>query len=264
VNGCDVLITESTYGNRVHPPASNIKQDLLRIIGRAVQQAGKVIIPAFSLGRTQQLVYYLNELTNAGLLASVPVFVDSPLSNRLTAVFRRNVDVLDEQVRQTLVTDADAFGFRGLTYITTQQQSMELNRRLGPMVIIAASGMCESGRVLHHLKHAVTDARNTVVIIGFQAEHTLGRRIKEKQPFVRIYDRDYPLRAQVEVLEGLSAHADVNDFRWWFDHMAATTGIGQAYVVHGEPESSRALAQMLRDYCDDEPVTPTYGQAVEV
>jgi metallo-beta-lactamase family protein len=264
VNGCDVLITESTYGNRVHPPASDIKADLLRILARAVELQGKVIIPAFSLGRTQQLVYYLNELTNAGQLPRIPVFVDSPLSNRLTTVFRRNVAVLDEGVRETLLTDSDAFGFHGLSYVTTQQQSIELNRRLGPLVVIAASGMCESGRVLHHLKHAVGDARNTVVIIGFQAEHTLGRRIKERRPFLRIFDREYPLRAQVEVLEGLSAHADVHDFKWWFEHMAGTTGIGQAFLVHGEPGSSRALAQILRDYCDQDPVVPAFGQSVEV
>jgi metallo-beta-lactamase family protein len=141
---------------------------------------------------------------------------------------------------------------------------MELNRRPGPFVVIAASGMCESGRVLHHLKHSIDDAGNTIVIIGFQAQYTLGRRIKERQPFVRIYDREYPLRAQVEVLEGLSAHADVNDFKWWFEHLAATTGVGQAFLVHGEPDASLALAGVLKDYCDEEPILPQIGQSFEV
>lgn len=264
VNGCDILISESTYGNRVHPPASNIKHDLLRIIQRAVATRGRVIIPAFSLGRTQQLVYFLNELTNAGELPKVPVYVDSPLSNRLTQVFCRHGHVFDEEVQKTLLADTDAFAFPGLTYITKQQESMELNHREGPFVVIAASGMCESGRVLHHLKHSIDDPNTTIVIIGFQAQYTLGRRIKERQPFVRIYDREYPLRATVEVLEGLSAHADVNDFKWWFEHLASKTGVGQAFLVHGEPEASQALAGVLKDYCDEDPILPQRGQSFEV
>jgi metallo-beta-lactamase family protein len=264
VNGCDILITESTYGNRVHPPADNIKHDLRRIIQHAVEKKGKVIIPAFSLGRTQQLVYFLNELTNSGELPRVPVFVDSPLSNRITAVFRRHAHVFDEHVQKTLVEDTDAFGFQGLTYVSRQQESMELNHRPGPFVVIAASGMCESGRVLHHLKHGVDDAANTIVMIGFQAEHTLGRRIQNRQPFVKIFDREYPLRATVEILEGLSAHADVNDFKWWFEHLASKTGVGQAFLVHGEPESSQALAGLLKDYCDLDPIIPQRGQSFEV
>jgi metallo-beta-lactamase family protein len=124
--------------------------------------------------------------------------------------------------------------------------------------------MCESGRVLHHLKHGIDDPNNTIVIIGFQAQHTLGRRIKERQPYVRIYDREYALRASVEVLEGLSAHADVNDFKWWFEHLASQTGVGQAFLVHGEPASSQALAGLLKDYCDEEPIIPRRGEAFEV
>lgn len=264
VNGCDILISESTYGNRVHPPAGNIKTELLRIIRHAVSVHGKVIIPAFSLGRTQQLVYFLNELTNAGELPHVPVYVDSPLSNRLTQVFCRHGNVFDEEVQKTLLSDTDAFAFPGLTYISRQQESMELNRHAGPLVIIAASGMCENGRVLHHLKHTIEDPDNTIVIIGFQAQNTLGRRIKERQPYVRIYDREYALRATVEVLEGLSAHADVNDFKWWYEHLASKTGVGQAFLVHGEPESSQALAGLLKDYCDEPPIIPQRGQEFEV
>ncbi len=264
VNGCDILICESTYGNRVHPPAEDLKAELARIINQAAKNEGKIIIPAFSLGRTQQVVYYLNELVNARQIPSIPVFVDSPLSNRLTDVFRRHVELFDDHVQQTLLTDADAFGFHGLTYITSQSESMALNRRRGPVVIIAASGMCESGRVLHHLKHAVEDPRTTIVIIGFQADHTLGRRLVERQPRVRILDREYELRAHVETLNGLSGHADVHDFKWWFDHMAQTTGIGKAFLVHGEAASATALAQVLKDYCDEEVVIPKLFDEFEV
>ena len=265
VNGCDILITESTYGNKVHPAPDDVKAALLRIIEGAMQRGGKVIIPAFSLGRTQQLVFWLNELTNERRMPNIPVFVDSPLSNKLTSIYRRHADlVMDSDVQKTLLTDVDPFGFRGLTYIASQQESMELNRRQGPFVVIAASGMCESGRVLHHLKHAVEDENNTVVIIGFQAEGTLGRRLVERQPRVRIYDGEYQLRAKVEILNGLSGHADVHDFKWWFDHMAQTTGIGQAFLVHGEPAAAKDLAVVLQDYTDELPIIPQLYQSFEV
>jgi len=264
VNGCDVLITESTYGNRVHPPPDDIKDDLVRLIRKAASQQSRIVIPAFSLGRTQQLVYFLNELTNTKQIPQIPVFVDSPLSSRITKVFREHPDVFDDEVQHTLKTDRDPFDFPGLTYITRAEDSMALNHRKGPMLIIAASGMCESGRVLHHLRHSIENPANTVAIMGFQAEHTLGRRIRDKQPFVKIYDREYSLRATVEVLEGLSAHADVNDLRWWYEHMAQTTGIGQAFLVHGEPESLLGLSQVLKDFCDEEPIIPERGKVYEV
>jgi len=264
VNGCDILISESTYGNRVHPPAANIKDDLERLIRKAASQQSRIVIPAFSLGRTQQLVYFLNEMTNAKQIPQIPVFVDSPLSSRLTQVFREHPAVFDDEVQHTLKTDKDPFSFPGLTYITRAEESMALNHRKGPMLIIAASGMCESGRVLHHLKHSIENPANTVAIMGFQAEHTLGRRIRDRQPFVKIYDREYSLRATVEVLEGLSAHADVNDFRWWYDHMAQTTGIGQAFLVHGEPESLQGLSQVLQEFCDEDPIIAERGKVYEV
>jgi metallo-beta-lactamase family protein len=264
VNGCDILISESTYGNRVHPPTGDLKGELLRILKRAMERRGKVIIPAFSLGRTQLVVYYLNQLFNENLLPRIPVYVDSPLSNRLTEVYRRHAGQLDEEIRQTLLVDTDAFDFPGLTYIATQQESMSLNFQEGPFVVISASGMCESGRVLHHLKHAVADAANTVVIIGFQAEHTLGRRLVERRPRVRILNREYPLEAQVEVLNGFSGHADVHDFKWWYEHLASKTGVGQAFLVHGEAASAKALAGVLKDYCDLDPIIPQWRQSFEV
>ncbi|MGE5192136.1 MAG: MBL fold metallo-hydrolase [Deltaproteobacteria bacterium] len=264
VGGCDILISESTYGNRVHPPAQDIKADLVRIIRHAAAVGGRVVIPAFSLGRTQQIVYFLNELKNGGELPHVPVFVDSPLSNRLTSIFRRNMDLFNEAVQKLLRTDNDPFSFPGLTYVASQEESMELNHRGGAFVVIAASGMCENGRVLHHLKHSVENPNNTVVIIGFQAEHTLGRRIVEKQPYLKIFDRDYKLRAKVEILNGLSGHADVNDFKWWYEHLASQTGVGQAFLVHGEPAASQALATVLKDYCDEEPILPRLHESFEV
>jgi len=264
VGGCDILISESTYGNRVHPPATATQAELLRIIQHAAAVGGRVIIPAFSLGRTQQLIYFLNGLQSAGGMPAIPVFVDSPLSNRLTAVFRDHTELLDEAVRKLMQTDDDPFSFPNLTYIASQQESMALNHRSGPFVVISASGMCEGGRVLHHLKHAVEDPSNTIVIIGFQAEATLGRRIVEKQPYLRIFDREYKLQARVEILNGLSGHADATEFKWWFEGLASKTGVGQAFVVHGEPAASQALAGILKDYCDEDPMLPKLHESFEV
>jgi len=260
----DVLICESTYGNRIHPPASDIKKELKRIVEEAVKLGGRIIVPAFSLGRTQQLTYFLNDLFNAGELPRIPVFVDSPLSLRLTRVYRDHLDAMDADVQRVLQNDPDPFGFPWLTYITSAAESRTLNDREGAMMVISASGMCESGRIVHHLVHAVDDPKNTIALMGFQAAHTLGRKIAERRPFVRIFDRDFPLRAKVEKLDGMSAHADAHDFKWWFEQAAAQGGIGQAFLVHGEPESATALASVLDDFCDQPPIIPERGQSFEV
>ena len=264
VGGCDLLISESTYGNRVHPPPADIKSSLLRIVREADDAGGRVIIPAFSLGRTQQVIYFLNELSHEGALPKIPVFVDSPLSTQLTSVYRHHQHVMDAEAQHLLQRDDDLFDFPDLSYINSQQESIALNRRKGAFVVISASGMCENGRVRHHLKHAIGNERNTVVIIGFQAEHTLGRRLVERQPSVQIFDREYLLRAKVEVLNGLSAHADVEDFKWWYEHLASQTGVGQAFLVHGERKSAESLATIIRDYCDEDPIIPELHQSFEV
>lgn len=264
VEGCDVLITESTYGNRIHPPADDIKSRLKSILHRAVERGGRVIIPAFSLGRTQTFVYYLNELYNAGELPSIQVFVDSPLSTEITSVYRRHIGSLNVEFHRSMQTDKDPFSFPGLRYIASQAESIELNHRPGPFVVIAASGMCEAGRVLHHLLHGLGDPNNIVMLIGYQAENTLGRRIHDRLPTVRILDRMIDVKAEIELLEGLSAHADAEDFKWWFEGLAAIRGVGRAFIVHGEQESSIALAHLLDHVCDEPPTLPRYRESFEV
>jgi metallo-beta-lactamase family protein len=264
VEGCDILITESTYADAIHPPPEDLKARLLRIIQRADKEGGKVVIPAFSLGRTQQVLYYLRELTQAGALPKLPIFVDSPLANRVTDVFRQHSELFDAAAARVLGQDRDLFHFPMLTYVQSPQQSMQLNRREGPFVVIAGSGMCENGRVRHHLKHTVEDERNTIALIGFQAEHTLGRSIAERQPRVRIFDRSLELRARVESLSGLSAHADAEDFKWFFSHMSADSHIGQAFIVHGEAPAARAMAQLLHDLCDEDPTIPRLYESLQV
>jgi metallo-beta-lactamase family protein len=264
VGGCDVLISESTYGGAVHPPVGDLKERLLAIIERAEQNEGKVIIPAFSLGRTQQVIYFLHELERSGKLPRIPIFVDSPLANRVTEIYERHHELLDAESLRVLRSDRELFTFPMLTYIQTQKESIRLNRLEGPFVVISASGMCESGRVRHHLKHAVEDPRNTIVLIGFQAEHTLGRRIAERQPVLTIFDREYHLRARVEKLDGLSAHADAEDFKWYFSQMSAESHIGRAFLVHGERAGARSLAHILHDLCDEDPAIPAANQSFEV
>lgn len=264
VEGADVLITECLYGGRVHPPAGDIKTALQEIICETMDAGGRTIIPAFSLGRTQQIVYFLNELFNSGELCELPVFVDSPLATRVTKIFRRYDETLDADVQRSLLNDKDVFSFKGLRYVGKQSESIALNDRRGPFVVISASGMCENGRVVHHLKHAVSDERNTVILMGYQAPHTLGRRIQQRQEFVRIFGREQPLKCRVEQLSGLSAHADAADFRWWFEQSTQMDSFGQPFLVHGEPEHAAALATVLRDFCDEEPQIPQWGETFEV
>ena len=264
IEGCDVLITESTYANAVHPPPEDLKARLLKIIQRADESNGKVVIPAFSLGRTQQVLYFLRELMLAGSLPRMPIYVDSPLANRVTEIFAQHLELFDAAAIRTLRQDRDLFHFPMLHHLETPQESRELNRREGPFMVIAASGMCENGRIRHHLRHAVEDERNTIALIGFQAEGTLGRRIAERQPTLRILDGTYELKAKVESLAGLSAHADAEDFKWFFNHMSADSHIGRAFIVHGEQPAARALAGILHDLCDEDPTIPQYADTFEL
>jgi len=264
VERCDVVITESTYGNRVHPAAGDVKAELQRVICDAASRGGRVIIPAFSLGRTQLIVYLLNELRNENSLCRVPVYIDSPLATRLTEIYRDHQEDMDDDVRETLEFDDDVFDFDGLTYIRSRDESMALNRADGPFVVISASGMCENGRVVHHIKHAVGKEENTILIIGFQGRRTLGRQVVERRDTVRIFGRPYSRRCHVETINGLSAHGDAEDLRWWFQSLRRNGGAGRAFIVHGEEASAQALSRLIEDCCDEPPVIPGFGDSFEI
>lgn len=264
VERADVVITESTYGNRVHPVAGDVKADLQRIICEASMKKGKVIIPAFSLGRTQLLVYLLNQLRNENAMCRVPVFIDSPLATRLTEIYRDHQEGMDDDVRETLKFDDDVFDFDGLTYVRSRDESMALNKRKGPFVVISASGMCENGRVVHHLKHTVSEPENTILIIGYQARGTLGRQLVQRRDHVYIHGRRRELNATVETVNGLSAHADAEDLRWWFGEMQKTGGCGRIFIVHGEEDAAEALSNLVSDCSDEPPVIPQFGDSFEL
>jgi len=239
----DYLITECTYAGRRHSDAAGMKDKLVRIINQTRDAGGKVIIPSFSVGRTQTVVYYLSQAIEEGLLEDLPIYVDSPLSTNATEVFRKHPELYDRQACEFWERTGGLFGMGKVTFITDVGASKALNERDEPMVIIASSGMCEAGRILHHLKNNVEDEANTVIIVGFQAQHTLGRRIVERREEIKIFGRMYKLLCRVEVLNGFSAHADHNDFVRMLGPLAPK--LKAAFVVHGETASIAAMKELL-------------------
>ncbi|MCI0377066.1 MAG: MBL fold metallo-hydrolase [Gemmataceae bacterium] len=245
IPAADVVICESTYGNRTHPPVELLAENLAALIRRTFERGGKLLIPAFSLGRTQTIAYFLHKLIQEGRLEEIPIFVDSPLAAAATEVYRLHPECFDDETALLVQENPDVFGANLIRYVRTVEESKNLNRRQEPCVVIAASGMCESGRILHHLKYNVHDPRNTVLIIGFQALETLGRRIVEKRPELRIHDQFVPLNAEVVVMNGFSCHADRNDLLEMLTPLAAQAP--KLRFVHGEKDQAEPLMQTLRE-----------------
>jgi len=240
--GMDYLITESTYGNRVHEAVTSMKDRLREVVQRTIDGGGRVIIPAFSVGRTQNLVYYLAELFHEGALDPLPVYVDSPLAINASKAYRDHPDCYDEETKELLADGGKPFGFDLLTYTRSVEASKEINNSKHPCVIISASGMCEGGRILHHLKHSVSEPKNTILIVGYQAVNTLGRRIVDEVPKIKIYGKTYPLRAKVQRMNGFSAHADRDEMATYVKNIP---GLKKVFVVHGEENSSLAFQSYL-------------------
>ena len=236
---CDVLVTESTYGGKSHPKVEEIYADLERIVKRTLDLKAKLVIPAFSVGRTQNVLYYLNELMCEGTIPRFDVFVDSPLSSRATKVYAAHPECFDEATIKFLHSACNPLSFPGLAYVETYEESIAINDHPGPCIIISASGMCENGRVLHHLRHTLGDERNTVMLVGYMAENTLGRRLRDGEKLVRIHDRHFTVRAKIEVFQGLSAHADREDL---LDSTAHLVGrVKTIFCVHGEKDALEAM-----------------------
>lgn len=246
--GADVVLLESTYGNRDHASVADAREQLARVITETAARGGKVLVPAFSVGRTQELVYDLHVLTRAGAIPQIPIIVDSPLAIDVTTVFAMHPEMFD-QTEDLVQRVTHLFEFTQVRYTRDASESKALNSQHGPMIIIAASGMVEAGRILHHLAHNAADSRTTILIVGFQAEHTLGRRIVERAPVIRVFGEEIPLRARVEVLNGYSAHGDRTELQRWLDAVRAGNAGGAAppvHLVHGEPDAQDAFAAQLR------------------
>jgi len=261
VNGVDYLITESTYGDRVHPRREDVKTALRQVVLEVAEHRSKLLIPAFSVGRTQQVVYFLRELYEAGKIPHIPVFVDSPLSSRATEVYEKHPECYDEEARRVISEGEEPFTFRGLKYITDVEDSKALNDAEGPMIVISASGMCEGGRILHHLVHSIEEEKNAILFVGHQAENTLGRRIVEHREPIRIFGDEYRLRAKVYSINALSAHADRDELLEYFRQMG--TKPRRDYVVHGEMDQAQPFAEALRKLGMSAVEIPERGQSAE-
>ncbi|MBS1826676.1 MAG: MBL fold metallo-hydrolase [Acidobacteria bacterium] len=249
----DYLILESTYGDRFHRPLDAVADKLADTVTRTAARGGRIIAPAFAVGRTQQLVVLLHNLVLQKRIPSIPIFVDSPLAVNVTDVFRKHQELFDEETRKFLQNGSDPFGFKMLRYVRSVEESKALNELRHPYLVISASGMCEAGRVLHHLRNSIEDGRNTVLITGFQAENTLGRKIVDKMPEVPVFGDLMRLRAEVVRINELSGHADQGELLEWIRPIVK--GLKTIFLVHGEPLQQRALA---------EAITRTYGTPVTI
>ncbi|MBN1477042.1 MBL fold metallo-hydrolase [Candidatus Sumerlaeota bacterium] len=262
--GADTLIMESTYGNRCHVPVGDTRRQMLEAIGPALARGGKVIIPSFSVGRTQEIVYHLRHLWHEDALPRVPVFVDSPLSVNVTEVFRHHPECYDRETRDILLAEGnganDPFGFATLQYVRDVERSKELNGLTMPCIIISSSGMCEAGRILHHLRNTIEDSRNLILITGHMAQNTLGRRLAEGHEEVRIFGEPHRVRAEVRVITSLSAHADSDDLVGFAVELNRRHPLRRIFLVHGEEEPRRALAERLRAEIPAEVISPEMGR----
>jgi len=258
----DYLIMESTYGNRLHEQTGAVEDKLEAVIKRTAERGGKMIVPAFAVGRTQQVVLMLNALMKQGRLPSIPIFVDSPLAVNVTEVFRRHPECFDEEIMEYLKLGEDPFGFSRLKYVRDVADSKALNDLRGPVIIISASGMCEGGRILHHLRNNIGDPRNTVLITGYQAENTLGRKIVEKTPEVNIFGEPYRLRAEVVKLNELSGHADQLELLAWMKPMVGK--LKRVFLVHGELLPAMTLAKLIEEEYHIPVTVPARGESFDL
>ena len=270
----DLLIMESTYGNREHEPVEDLKPRLKRILNETIARGGTVLIPSFAYGRTQELLYIIHELYDEGGVPRVPVWVDSPLAANITAVFGQHPEVYDQETHDTFLRKGEnPFSFAQVNFTRSAEDSIALTREERPHIVISASGMCEAGRILHHLRYKIHNEKNTILIVGYMAENTLGRRILEEgrrfeekgrrgdAPVLRFFNKEYPLRARVEKIGGFSAHADKNEMLRFLKE--SNLQVKRIAVVHGEEDQSLAFSDFLGSH-GFATFVPRRGQTISV
>ncbi len=264
IDRADVLITESTYGGRDHGPMDEARKNLARVVRETANNGGLLIIPAFAVGRTQDVVYHLHDLMQSKEIPQMPVYVDSPLATNITEIFRAHPECYDEETEQLLMQDGgdDPFGFNMLRYTRSTEESKKLNNIRRPAIIISASGMCEGGRVLHHLRRNIGDPNTTVLFVGFQAENTLGRKLLRGDKTARIYGEEHEVRARMEKIDGYSAHADEGEMLDFIN--AIPNRPKHVFVVHGEPDATAAMAAGLARLGIEDIAIPERGERFEV
>lgn len=262
IKSADYLLCESTYGNRTHAPIDEGMPALARVINRTIKRGGKIIIPAFALERSQELLYGLHILIHEKKIPdNLAIFLDSPLANRVTNVFREHAELYDEKTNKHFKGSHNPFGMKQLREITDSEKSKEINYFIGPCIIISASGMCEAGRIRHHLKNNIEDHKNTIAIVGYMAENTLGRKIVDGDKEIKIFDKMYQLNAEVVILDAFSGHADMNDLDEWISHIK---GLKKILFVHGEEDQSRPLAERAKEYSGAETIVMEPEMTVEL
>jgi metallo-beta-lactamase family protein len=260
----DILLMECTYGDKLHDDPSKAYDELREVVSRTLQRQGKVIIPSFAVGRTQELVYYLHEMIDRGEIPNAPVIVDSPLAVNASDIFRRHPECFDEETRQFIAQDrqGSVLGFDRLTYTRSVEESKALNFRKDPMIIISASGMAETGRILHHLKNNIENPLNTILIVSWQAPNTLGRRLADREKQARIYGETYDVRAEVATIGGLSAHAGQDML---LEYAKATQGtVKQLFLAHGDPTPAQAFQGKLKEAGFEQVFYPALNTTVEI
>lgn len=260
----EALICESTYGNREHEDIATAKHQLQEVITKTAQRGGKILIPAFSLERTQEIVYDLHVLWNSKEIPAIPIYIDSPLAHRVTEVFMKHPECYDESMIDNFLSKAhNPFQFSLVHNTEDAEESKSLNDKPGPMIIMAGSGMCEAGRIRHHLKNCIEDEKNSVVAVGYMAEHTLGRRIIDPEiEEVKIFDKMYRKRAETYYINAYSGHADMTNLD---NYVCSTEGLQKVILVHGEVEQMDPFAGRIAAACPSvEVVKPARGEVVEV
>ena len=262
--GIDLLITESTYGDRLHDDIEKMDDDLAEIVNRTYERGGKVIIPSFALERAQEIVSALKQLRKEGRLPNIPVYVDSPLTVKITDVFKLHPECYDEETRAMLQGQDSPFEFPELKYVEHVDDSKRITSSDEPAIVISASGMCEAGRILHHLRTSIESPKNTVLIVGYQAQHTLGRRLVEGRHQIRIFGVERERRAEVVVLNGFSAHADQSDLLSYADSVKEKGPLTKIALVHGDPKPQKVLSDLLVERGHARPFIPAPGDRLEL
>ena len=258
----DYLIMESTYGDRLHSPVGDVKAKVAALVKKVIGRGGHIIVPAFAVERTQQLVLMLHELIQEKQIPELPIFVDSPLASAVTDVFKKHMEDWDEGACAFYNRGQDAFGWNRLTFTQTVNESKALNGLRVPFMVMSASGMCEAGRILHHLRNGIEDPRNLVLLTGYQAENTLGRKLEDGENEVRIFGDPMTVRAEVDAIDALSGHADQNELLDWMAPVAPT--LKKVFLVHGEPVAQQALKAKIEERYKLEVICPKRGDRFEI
>lgn len=260
----DTLIMESTYGNRVHSTFEAVEEDLAEIVRNTAQAGGKILVPSFAVGRTQLIVYLLHKLFDQGRIPEIPIYVDSPMANDVTEIFRQHLDLLDRETQRVFVHNhEDPFAFRRLTYVNSSEESKKLNEITFPAVIISSSGMCEGGRILHHLRNNIENPRNLILFVGYAAKETLARKLIDGYETVKIFGEEHKVKAQIKMLDGFSAHADRRDLIEYVK-LTPPERLKQIFLVHGEPDQSIPLGDALRSIGYQNVSYPQAGETVKI